>query len=545
MKCIITKNKNRKATSVWAYMFGLIVSNFFLTSSINAQELETNFYCYKDSKSSLIANSPRRGSVELIRWEIDEFNSGESSQIVCEKVAERFQRLYSSGMLRYIVEGEFEGQPSLCTSLELPEDNPISCSTEQLILTLRPGIDDPQDAILTLTTVLQLSGSTPLIFGVAEDFENDNQRIGSTTFFCDQDDGEFVTIANHPRRGNVSLITWRTYNFGLTWSPEKKCHVVSRRFQQLYSNNMLRYIFEGELNGYPVLCASDEPPPGSIPTCSEERLILTLRPGIDDPQDAISTLDKVRQYPGEPSYENNGALVVSSQGTLGIDFSLFLYTRPVEQCYFGCVYNEEEIANITTLENIEEVLAPGEVSTNLDIGGDAIVKIKAINYSSETHLTQSGFIFAHKNSKYYVITAIQDEYSYEYEILTADSKSYRPVSKQIFLEHNLLVLTFESRKTYPIVQNITNEEILFVRDVPIYMIDSYSEDLSVDSLAQGQIINISNLDNEFRYTNIVSELTRGGPIFDTNGLLVGISIGPGEGLFIHSFLQDILAAVSN
>lgn len=88
-----------------------------------------------------------------------------------------------------------------------------------------------------------------------------------------------VTAAWVPeRKTHVHFISWRSEHFIASgWTMEKRCQEVSKKFQQLHSQNRLNHLSYGRNNGYPIICgvANIEEP------CNGDNQLFTLRTDAD------------------------------------------------------------------------------------------------------------------------------------------------------------------------------------------------------------------------------------------------------------------------
>lgn len=116
-------------------------------------------------------------------------------------------------------------------------------------------------------------------------------RLGATTFRCiPQAGGGYVTMANNGKVSRV-LISWRTNFFGDQFTPERRCQIVTERFNRAVSLNGGRmrnlWLKAGVLNGQNVICFVNQ---GSG-TCNSSNLLLTLRPG-NNPRQVLANMFK-------------------------------------------------------------------------------------------------------------------------------------------------------------------------------------------------------------------------------------------------------------
>ncbi len=85
-------------------------------------------------------------------------------------------------------------------------------------------------------------------------------------------DNKLLTVAHTPR-GRIEMVSWASLFFGKQWSPERRCHTVSDRFQNFSDANQLKFVSTGVVNNYNVLCVSEEEG-----DCMNNGLLITLEP---------------------------------------------------------------------------------------------------------------------------------------------------------------------------------------------------------------------------------------------------------------------------
>jgi hypothetical protein len=89
-------------------------------------------------------------------------------------------------------------------------------------------------------------------------------------------------------RGRIQLIVWKSGFFSSAgWTPEKRCQVVTQRFQKFSDNGTLRYIATGRMNNAPVICVAEKKPSGF--KCLPNGLLITLQPN-DNPSTVLKDM---------------------------------------------------------------------------------------------------------------------------------------------------------------------------------------------------------------------------------------------------------------
>ncbi|MCL2934899.1 MAG: COP23 domain-containing protein [Trichodesmium sp. MAG_R03] len=141
--------------------------------------------------------------------------------------------------------------------------------------------------------------SLAVISGLTQHTQAQQSRRGAS-FFCGTDGGEPATIARlRQNNGNTiskTLIIWKIDDFK-GYPPEKRCRLVSKKFQDNQNTGNLKYIVSGKANTWPVLCASKQKY-NYIVDCPEPNVLMTLLPE-DDSQEMIRKLKKSNRDPAK------------------------------------------------------------------------------------------------------------------------------------------------------------------------------------------------------------------------------------------------------
>lgn len=119
------------------------------------------------------------------------------------------------------------------------------------------------------------------------------------TFYCNL--SRLATFVNSPSYSKpVPIIFWNINNdyFGEKWPPNKRCKIVSERFQSIYDRDNLKYITVDTANWVSkqtnVICSvKDE---NSKTRCEENDLLITLETE-DDPNQVLGELLAIRLDP--------------------------------------------------------------------------------------------------------------------------------------------------------------------------------------------------------------------------------------------------------
>ena len=128
-------------------------------------------------------------------------------------------------------------------------------------------------------TALTLSVST--FPGFSQDNSSSAIPSSKARFFCigmfDKASGEQVpmTVAWVPeRQAHALFIAWKSEAFP-KWSPQKRCKVVSEKFQKFQEAGLLNYLTTGKVKGFPVICVAKD----NQETCNGNNQLFTLKNG--------------------------------------------------------------------------------------------------------------------------------------------------------------------------------------------------------------------------------------------------------------------------
>ncbi len=141
-------------------------------------------------------------------------------------------------------------------------------------------------AVLTFGGVLPASTQQPTV--PSEPTQNTGAtptNNKSVRYECRKDGNKYVTIA-HNNRGPIDLIQWQSTYFGPQWTPERRCSVVTQRFQKFSDAKILRFVSYDQLNNYNVLCILATQ---KSQNCLQDSLLLTLE-RKDDPVQVLTSL---------------------------------------------------------------------------------------------------------------------------------------------------------------------------------------------------------------------------------------------------------------
>jgi Circadian oscillating protein COP23 len=141
----------------------------------------------------------------------------------------------------------------------------------------------------------------------AQDTPVEDRSADGLQFFCgktfDSASGGQIptTLVWQPEKeGNVALIRWKSEYFGK--DTQKRCQLVSAKFQKLWNAGQLNFITAGTVKKQPIVCgvASEGD------TCSGQNQLFQLKPFADS-TNLIAQLEGVFQGKvSSPVYESGG-----------------------------------------------------------------------------------------------------------------------------------------------------------------------------------------------------------------------------------------------
>ena len=185
--------------------------------------------------------------------------------------------------------------------------------------------------------------SLAVISGLTQHTQAQQSRRRAS-FFCGTEGGQPATIARLPEKdGNTplkTLIIWKIDDFK-GYPPEKRCRLVSQKFQDNQNTGHLKYIVSGKTNGWPVLCASKQNY-NYIVDCPGPNVLMTLLQG-DDSQEMIRKLQQINTGDSNTALRHSSDKALVSNGNLqAINVNRWIDNSPetdiekVNQCIWGC-----------------------------------------------------------------------------------------------------------------------------------------------------------------------------------------------------------------
>jgi Circadian oscillating protein COP23 len=142
----------------------------------------------------------------------------------------------------------------------------------------------------------------------AQETPAEEQTTESLQFFCgktfDSASGDQIptTLVWQPEKeGNVALIRWKSEYFGK--NTQKRCQLVSAKFQKLWNAGQLNYITTGAVKKQPIVCGVAN----EGDNCSGQNQLFQLKP-FSDSASLIAQLEGVFQGKvSSPVYESGGS----------------------------------------------------------------------------------------------------------------------------------------------------------------------------------------------------------------------------------------------
>jgi hypothetical protein len=117
------------------------------------------------------------------------------------------------------------------------------------------------------------------LMGAAAFFTAQPGVAQTAKYICDTSGQDPRTMANTPQ-GQVTILRW-TRTVG-DLDPQKRCQIVSERFQTLHQQGALRFLTSGRQNGQNIICVAAQRGGACLPN----GLLFTLKPGAS-PRETI------------------------------------------------------------------------------------------------------------------------------------------------------------------------------------------------------------------------------------------------------------------
>ncbi|MGL5063788.1 MAG: COP23 domain-containing protein [Microcoleus sp.] len=171
---------------------------------------------------------------------------------------------------------------------------------------------------IALTTTIAASSPTPA------------QTSG---FFCGKKAGQLATVLRKPE-GNFTIINWVSNSFSASgFDAERRCELVSQRFQQYHQAGKLKYLTTGVINRQPVICVANRAGGDCARELPNNGLLFTIQPG-SNPRETLQRLLNLRNRAGGANSLNESApanrVDIEVDDRLYIDLDEYLKSRSVE-----------------------------------------------------------------------------------------------------------------------------------------------------------------------------------------------------------------------
>ena len=181
-------------------------------------------------------------------------------------------------------------------------------------------------SLISLITASAIGLTTTIVAGSPTTAQTTN------SFSCGKKAGEPATIVQTPK-GNFTLIKWVYNNFSDSgFDAQRRCEVVSGRFQQYQQSGKLKYLTTGIINRQSVVCVAHRKGGDCAHDLPNNGLLFTIKPG-SDARDTLKRLVNLRERASANSLnESAPSNRVDSEinNQLYIDMGEYLQTQPIE-----------------------------------------------------------------------------------------------------------------------------------------------------------------------------------------------------------------------
>ncbi|MEG4841045.1 COP23 domain-containing protein [Microcoleus sp. B9-D4] len=155
----------------------------------------------------------------------------------------------------------------------------------------------------------------------------------TTGFVCSKSGGQPATILQRPEGGNVTVIKWVSNSFSDSgFDAERRCELVSGRFQQYHKAGMLKYLTTGVINRQPVVCVAHTKGGDCARDLPNNGLLFTIKPG-SDARDTLKRLLNLRDRASTNSLNESAPssrVDLEMNDRLYIDMGEYLKNPPAE-----------------------------------------------------------------------------------------------------------------------------------------------------------------------------------------------------------------------
>ena len=154
----------------------------------------------------------------------------------------------------------------------------------------------------------------------------------TTGFVCGKSGGQPATILQRPQ-GNVTVIKWVSNSFSESgFDAERRCELVSGRFQQYHKAGNLKYLTTGVINRQPVVCVANRAGGDCARDLPNNGLLFTIKPG-SDARETLKRLLNLRDRASANSLNesaHSSRVEVEINDRLYIDMGEYIQTQSAE-----------------------------------------------------------------------------------------------------------------------------------------------------------------------------------------------------------------------
>jgi Circadian oscillating protein COP23 len=150
---------------------------------------------------------------------------------------------------------KFQSITNLCsTALSV---SIICCLSTAQAQPMDPSATPTAPNITPQVVPLDPAPATPPVQSSPQQVPNVPNETAGTSISCNNSGGTFTTVAEQGSNRAV-LFTWKTTEFGPEFTPEKRCQIVSEKFDNFVRENGGGFenlsLTTDVVNGYPVIC---------------------------------------------------------------------------------------------------------------------------------------------------------------------------------------------------------------------------------------------------------------------------------------------------
>lgn len=154
----------------------------------------------------------------------------------------------------------------------------------------------------------------------------------TNSFVCGKNAGQPATIVQ-TSKGNFTLIKWVSNSFSDSgFDAQRRCEVVSARFQQYQKAGALQFLTTGIINRQSVVCVAKTKGGDCARDLPNNGLLFTIKPG-SDPRDTLKRLVNLRERASANSLNESAPsskVYVETSDRLYIDMGEYIQSQPTE-----------------------------------------------------------------------------------------------------------------------------------------------------------------------------------------------------------------------